>query len=402
MAQRKRRAKVQSATKTSANEIEKKLEEFQHELVQTSLFPEYGDGEMTLSEEQQRKNEQGKRLKSLKKAEDILDDILSEKKSSWVAVYTVLKNVQRYELFTGEGYSSFTAWVRAYAKKSAVSTQTLWKYHKSGHYFEEIQNDIEKQGKKLDVDPSALSPDGVAIISRMARNNSREGAALMKKLADGELPRGKLTQLWRAKRAALEARGGKAVMVNGYDARKCAGMEMAADPEESPMTAPDIVHALQNTDWLPERVTEHRPPYVKEQYLCMTEFPVRITVTRRVDVLIAENLTIPSDDADYKLWLHGVEIKTSASDLKQDLKMEEYALFVDRMWIAIPDGVPDLRETAEARIDENPGWGLLVIQADSSVEVVIPADGEVMKDANSHSGALRINTLMTLVHRLRM
>ena len=95
MAQRKRRAKVQSATKTSANEIEKKLEEFQHELVQTSLFPEYGDGEMTLSEEQQRKNEQGKRLKSLKKAEDILDDILSEKKSSWVAVYTVLKNVQR-------------------------------------------------------------------------------------------------------------------------------------------------------------------------------------------------------------------------------------------------------------------------------------------------------------------
>ena len=88
--------------------------------------------------------------------------------------------------------------------------------------------------------------------------------------------------------------------------------------------------------------------------------------------------------------------------MKQDLKMEEYALFVDRMWIAIPDGVPDLRETAEARIDENPGWGLLVIQADSSVEVVIPADGEVMKDANSHSGALRTNTLMTLVHRLRM
>ena len=82
--------------------------------------------------------------------------------------------------------------------------------------------------------------------------------------------------------------------------------------------------------------------------------------------------------------------------------MEEYAEFVDRMWIAISDDSPELWTAAEERIRENPGWGLLMIDHDGTINVIIPADGEAMKATDDRAGVFRETTLMTVIHKLHL
>lgn len=385
-------------------DISQKIKNFEYELVQTSLFPEYGDGEASISEAVKKEKEKKKKAEKLAAAEGMLDELLGDDKKGWVNVYRLLKSVQDYKLYTAAECSSFSAWLRKYAKRCKVSTQTLWRYQKCGRYFEELEKAAKKKGNQLDIDPAKLSSSGVALIARLARDNPQKGARLAKDLVDGRLPQSKLSQMWRAQRAELESRGKKAVMANGYEAKQYASSESPIAEEKDRINAADIVRALQAATWLPGRVDPKvRPPYVRDQYLCLVEFPVRTqTTTRHLDALIVENCTVESENANFSLRLHGIEIKVSTADLERDDKMEEYAQFVDRMWIAIPDDSAELWTAAEARIRENPGWGLMMIDHDGTINVIIPADGEVMKAADDRAGAFRETTLMTVIHKLHL
>ena len=385
-------------------DIDQKIKKFEYDLVQTSLFPEYSDGEASVSEAVKKEKEKKKKAEKLAAAEGMLDEILGDDKKGWVNVYRLLKAVQDYQLYTATDCSSFSAWLRKYAKRCNVSTQTLWRYQKCGRYFEELEKAAKKKGKQLDIDPAKLSSSGMALIARLARNDPQKGARLAKDLVDGRLPQSQLSQMWRAQRAEMESRGEKAVMANGYEAKKFASSCSEPADKEDKIKAADIVRALQDATWLPGRVDpKDRPPYVREQYLCLTEFPVRAqTTTRHLDALIVENCTVESEDANFRLWLHGIEIKVSEGDLKSDKKMEEYAEFVDRMWIAISDDSPELWTAAEERIRENPGWGLLMIDHDGTINVIIPADGEAMKATDDRAGVFRETTLMTVIHKLHL
>ena len=111
-------------------DIDQKIKKFEYDLVQTSLFPEYSDGEASVSEAVKKEKEKKKKAEKLAAAEGMLDEILGDDKKGWVNVYRLLKAVQDYQLYTATDCSSFSAWLRKYAKRCNVSTQTLWRYQK--------------------------------------------------------------------------------------------------------------------------------------------------------------------------------------------------------------------------------------------------------------------------------
>ena len=72
-------------------DIDQKIKKFEYDLVQTSLFPEYGDGEASVSEAVKKEKEKKKKAEKLAAAEGMLDEILGDDKKGWVNVYRLLK-----------------------------------------------------------------------------------------------------------------------------------------------------------------------------------------------------------------------------------------------------------------------------------------------------------------------
>ena len=126
-----------------------------------------------------------------------------------------------------------------------------------------------------------------------------------------------------------------------------------------------MINALKESSWL--KSAEH-----DENYDCIySVFPAcrldfgRGLQTRRLDVLVAENLTETNRNS---VALRGIAIKNSKYELAIDVNSAEFIEFVDYFYIAVPD-TPEMIETAQAV--KQSGWGVIAMESSCKIRVVV-------------------------------
>ena len=110
--------------------------------------------------------------------------------------------------------------------------------------------------------------------------------------------------------------------------------------------------------------------------------------SRRLDALIAENISVPPH-ADTPVNLIGVEIKVDVNDLKSDCKMQEYTDFVDQFYLAVPNEKDIVNAALSIILDS---WGLITVSKDGQIKVLQTADKlpAIMRDKTLNNLILKL------------
>lgn len=150
--------------------------------------------------------------------------------------------------------------------------------------------------------------------------------------------------------------------------------------------ASNMINALKESSWL--KSAEH-----DENYDCIySVFPAcrldfgRGLQTRRLDVLVAENLTETNRNS---VALRGIAIKNSKYELAIDVNSAEFIEFVDYFYIAVPDN-PEMIETAQTV--KQSGWGVIAMDPSGRIRVVV--------EPLRHKPAFRDITLSNIIIEL--
>ena len=87
--------------------------------------------------------------------------------------------------------------------------------------------------------------------------------------------------------------------------------------------------------------------------------------------------------------LIGVEIKVDVNDLKNDRKMQEYTVFVDKFYLAVPDEEDIVNAALSIKLDT---WGLIIVSKDGQIKVLQTADKlpAIMRDKTLNSLVLKL------------
>lgn len=289
---------------------------------------------------------------SLEIIEKRLEILLSNELNSWVEIYQLMDKVDKEKLYVGH-YRSYTAWVNKLADYNHIHVSTLWKDKKAGKSYDEFKKRVEERGKIVpDLSELNLSPDSLNLITKISGSDTEVADDLINRLVSGEpLTRSTLRNAW----ATIRANNTTAVRKTRHDADHIY-------ISKSDLTAGDIVLALYSHDWVPDQISNDA--YTDNKYKVFTEFAVPTGSTRharRVDALVLENLSVKTQDKNYQLCIHAIEIKVDRDDLMNDKKMLEYCAFSDYFWIAVPE---ELEDDAKTLLLDS--WGLLVINVDNA------------------------------------
>lgn len=280
-------------------------------------------------------------MKPIKEYENELVIILNADKNNWTRFYILMKEIEENELFKEIGLGSFTAWVKHFSVKNKIHESVIWNRKKAGKVYERYINVQKQQG--IDVTPiekAQIGVDSLVLLDKISKRDEKLGAELTEKAIQKEISRSDLRNAYKAIRGDLHKN--KIENNNSLATRKSAA-ESIIDIKET-ITASKIVSCLMNPRWLGEKCKRKafKGSYEQDKYKALTEFPVytgTTTKSRRIDVLVAENLRVENH---FSLNLHGIEIKVSKSDLINDMKYTEYAEFVNYLWLAIPVELLDI------------------------------------------------------------
>lgn len=291
--------------------------------------------------------------------ESQLNGLLATDKRSWVEIYKLMDEVEKEHLYSSK-YHSYTAWVNSLAANNHIHVSLLWSRKKAGKVYAAYIERAKQQGISVpSLTAAAISPDSLNLIEKIAGSNTDVTDDLIQKVLQNDLSRKDLKNAWATVRAAQ----GTTVRKTRYDKDNA---NVSADA----ITAKDIVLALSDRKWLPDRVEGEK--YESEKYKLFTEFAIQTGSSRnarRIDALILENLTI-EHQRNYHLHIHAIEIKVSKNDLIRDEKMQEYCDFADFFWLAVPESLEN-----EAKKIIIAGWGILVISTTTShIKVAIKAE----------------------------
>lgn len=333
------------------------------------------------------------RLKALNDIEGQLGQYLAADKKNWIQTYLLMSEVQNKELYV-VNYRSFTKWVNHLADSLSIHVSTLWARLKAGKNYAEYASRAREQGRIVPkIEEIDVSPDSLNLCAKVAGKNAVEMDKLVDQVVAGDLTRDNLRQAAKARKAA-----GEFVAKSRFD---CVQPGERTEMEEK-ITAADIILALQSSLWMFEQtiinpvwekiITDPREPvkknYIKEKYRVFEEFAVNPGTSRRLDALIAENISVPLH-ADNPVNLIGVEIKVDINDLKNDCKMQEYTNFVDQFYLAIPDEKDIVNAALSTKLDS---WGLLTVSKDGQIKVLQTADKlpAIMRDKTLNSLVLKL------------
>lgn len=276
-------------------------------------------------------------MSSIKEIETELSNIVRQDKKSWTHFYTLMKEVEEQELWRAAGQNSFTAWVKNFCINNKIHESIIWSRKKAGKVYERYAEEQKKKGIKVPSIESVNVPaDTLVLLDKISSKAPEIATSLTEKALNRELSRSDLREAYKSIREKS-------------DGSPAAAADPKATPKENAaeiVTATKIVSALTNEEWLGRRKEKKyfKTSFERDKYKSFTEFPVYTGTTRksrRIDVLVAENLT---SENVWDLNIHGIEIKVSKSDLEKDQKFSEYSEFVDFMWLAIPE---DLIECAK-------------------------------------------------------
>lgn len=305
-------------------------------------------------------------MREIIKIQKELKHLVEQDKNSWARFYLLLKKVEDQQLYKELKFNSFTAWLKDFALKNKIHESVLWNKKKAGKVYERYIETKKEQGIEVPkIEDAKVGVDSLVLLDKISKKNADLGAELTEKAINKEITRADLRNAYKTIRGDLKKdtvvknpikvieednelnENGKSDIIN---------IEAKEDHEDNTdnVTAANIVMALNNHAWLGEKevIKGFRGRFIERKYKAFTEFPVFTGTTRksrRIDVLIAENISI---DEHYKLELHGIEIKVSKGDLLSDKKYTEYAPFVNKLWIAVPK---DLLEVCKKNTPKNIG-----------------------------------------------
>lgn len=348
---------------------------------------------------------------SIDTIESQLKPLIEGDKRTWSMMYELLDKVEKQGLYK-EKYKNFTQWVHHISSEFDIHESLIWKRKRAGKFYAEYSNYLTENSpteKVKSLSESGISAENLELIKKISGNDMAVAHKLISKAnSDGIISRKELTEVW-----------------NDVKSRK-AEKQTQTDISDSPVplsdepitakeniTAKDIVKALNSSEWLkyvlgenedelcmlnpgPLSETErmqHMPNDVPF-YKAFTEFAVYTGSSRnprRFDVLAIESY---SSREPNEIIIHGIEIKVSEADLKNDTKMTEYAKFCDYFWLAVPK---ELYRTAyDLKMDN---WGLLLYDNETG-KITPPSDTTIqIRDykntyLNGNYSVLR-NTILT-------
>lgn len=289
-------------------------------------------------------------MKEIKKIENQLKKLVEQDKNSWAKFYLLMKKVEDEELYKELDFKSFTAWLKDFAMKNKIHESVLWNKKKAGKVYESYMKTKQDQGVEVaPIEQANVGVDSLVLLDKISKKNADLGAELTEKAVNKEITRADLRNAYKTIRGDLKkdtvVKNPIKVIEDDNKLHEDGNGDIinieAKEDHEDNVTATNIVMALNNHNWLGEKevVKGFKGRFIERKYRALTEFPVYPGTTkksRRIDVLIAENISI---DEHYKLELHGIEIKVSKSDFLNDKKYTEYAEFVNKLWIAVPKGL---------------------------------------------------------------
>ena len=287
----------------------------------------------------------------MKEYENELITILNADKKNWTKFYLLMKEIEERQLYRELNLNSFTAWVKSFSIKNKIHESVIWNRKKAGKVYENYI--LVQKDKGIEVPPlekAQIGVDSLVLLDKIAKRDKNLGVELTEKAIQKEITREDLRNAYKTIRGDLQK--------NKVNDKKT--MTLSEKAEESIIKIKEtiaeskIVAALAKPRWLGEECNRKafKGAYEQDKYKALTEFPVytgTATNSRRIDVLVAENLRVKEH---FNLNLHGIEIKVSKSDLVNDMKYTEYAEFVNYLWLAIPE---DLLNIAEIVVPKNVG-----------------------------------------------
>lgn len=309
----------------------------------------------------------------IKEIEEELTQLVEKDKNSWAKFYTLMKRVEDEQLYKVLGLNSFTQWLKSFAIQHKIHESILWNRKKAGKVYERYAETKKEQGIEVPkIEDAKVGVDSLVLLDKISKKNETLGAELTEKAINREITRADLRNAYKTIRGDLKKNSDNKVIEENNILKEngnndIINTESKEDQEENTdnVTAANIVMALSNYSWLGEKeaVTGFKGRFIERKYKAFTEFPVYTGTTRksrRIDVLVAENIKAKEH---YSINLHGIEIKVSKWDFLNDTKYTEYADFVDRLWIAIPNDLLDVCTENTPK-----GVGILIFK-DGKIEI---------------------------------
>ena len=135
---------------------------------------------------------------------DELHRLLGDGNRTWVRVYELISHVNEKELYKPD-YKSFSAWMKAEAKREGVSESILWHRKSAGDFYKRWADG--KEDAPTLADGEGLSEDNLNFVRKIAKIDPSRGDELMYEMIDSGLSTKMLRNEWRAVRSHDSGKG---------------------------------------------------------------------------------------------------------------------------------------------------------------------------------------------------
>lgn len=309
-------------------------------------------------------------------------DLINIDKNNWATFYLLLKEIEDKELYRPR-FKSFTQWVKDFCINTKTHESTVWNRKKAGRVYETYAKFKADQGVKVKtIDKINISVNSLVLLDKINRYDEKIFNQLVDKVINKEITQKDLREVYHRIRPTN-------ISKNPHDKR-----EINLTPRvmnNSVITENDIVASLCDLKWLSVKTKNNRFKSALEsnKMRTFTNFRLFTETTQNklnMDMLISENVT---SDNNQDLYIHGIEIKAGTSIYLKDSLFDEYARFVDYLWLAIPmDNVKSLKKNNI----KHKNLGIIAVEGDGTVTII--------ESAIKLSCDLRHETLKNIVLKL--
>lgn len=342
-----------------------------------------------------------RRMAELAAASVEIGEIMQNRTSRWVELYSIVQDIETKELYK-PAYRSVTAWARELAEKNGFALREFWRITKAGTMYTEYAARQARKGRTVpaltEIRPGrrkgmpSISPLNFEKVQKIAAGDEQLEDQLIDGMLAGTIKAKELNELWKTRKAS-----GAQIRKSRHEAfEKPRPLTERELTESGGLTAADLVLAIQtNPGWFPD---------TPEKYRVFAEFPVPAGQTGLAGTIDALAVDMRGTG---QIRLHAIRINTRVSNLREDEQIQRYADSADYLWIAVPD-TPTMLRAAENRVDEledsMPSCGILAVAVPSSAEEPranrAASPVRVVRPASYCQGQMRGKTLESLICKL--
>lgn len=123
-------------------------------------------------------------LSRLTEIEEKIIQLIASNRKEWTAVYQLMKEVLRGNLFKEGGYRSFTCWLNDFSVKTGKGKAILWRQKKAGDVYVGFAS---RHPDAPRLDEVSLSPDNLELAARIADENNARLDELVMGMLEGKI-----------------------------------------------------------------------------------------------------------------------------------------------------------------------------------------------------------------------